>query len=287
MEPFERIASPSKPTLFFLDRWMKTYANLTAGFTSRIGGVSLHPYDQLNLAFHVGDDPEHVIANRKRVAQAAGFDFSMWTCAEQVHGKRVVTVTAQDRGRGSLTRESAIQDADALVTATPGVVLVSFYADCVPLYFHDPEHGVVALAHAGWKGTALEIAAHVVQRMQELFQTKPSRLWAAIGPAIGRCCYEVDERVASAIMDRFPPDSTARPPAATYPPGLKAKDGGRYDLDLKEINRQIMIKAGIDPNRIECSSYCTGCHRQWFYSHRKEDGRTGRMASWIGIMKKG
>lgn len=287
MEPFVLRQTGEEPALFRLERWMDKFeaCGLNVGFTSRLGGVSAAPYDELNCALHVGDDANRVVENRRRIARAAGFDFAAWTCAEQVHGNRVAIVSSAERGRGRSARDTALAAADALVTDEKNLVLVTYYADCVPLYFFDPEHQVVAMAHAGWKGTVLEIAAHVVRKLQLRYGTRPEQLLAAIGPSIGGCCYEVDERVAAEIVGLYRRGRLYPAENDPFPFGLSAKENGRYDLDLKEINRQIMIKAGIDPKHIEISSWCTGCQRRWFFSHRKEDGRTGRMAGWIGIVK--
>jgi len=257
---------------------------LTAGFTGRHGGVSVKPYDSLNLAFHVGDVPEHVIGNRRRMAEALGFSLEDWTCGEQVHSGNVAIVRAEDRGRGSLDRDSAFQDTDGLVTNVPGILLTSFYADCVPLYFWDPATEAVGLAHAGWKGTVAGIAGNMVSAMASEYGSDPSRIRAAIGPSIGACCYEVDDRV----MDRVralhlpPQDSAENPQSAIY----IDKGNGKYMLNLKEINRRIMIKAGILAEHIECTTWCTSCNNGLFFSYRKDGGTTGRMASWIGMRKR-
>ncbi len=288
MEPFVLRQAEGKPALFYLERWMDQFHahGLSVGFTSRCGGVSTAPYNELNCALHVGDDSRLVIENRRRVAEAVGFDFSSWTCAEQVHGNRIAIITDRDKGRGRLERDTAVPAADGLVTQEEDIMLVSFYADCVPLYFFDPGQRVVALAHAGWKGTVLEIANAVVRTLIEKFGTNPDHLLAAIGPSIGGCCYEVDEQVADKVLELHRRGRLQSPQEEPLPEGLKERGNGRFLLDLKEINRQIMIKAGINPKHIEISSWCTSCHPQWFFSHRKENGRTGRMASWIGIMKK-
>ncbi|WP_310550247.1 peptidoglycan editing factor PgeF [Paenibacillus glufosinatiresistens] len=280
MEPF--VHTGGSPSLLLLKKWMDAEAGLAAGFTGRSGGAGEAPYDSLNAALHVGDDPQTVLRNREILARSLGFEPEDWTCGEQVHGAAVAVVSAPDRGRGSRDRTSAFQDTDGLLTDVPGVLLTSFYADCVPLFFWDPERRAVGLAHAGWKGTVAGIAAVMVKRMQEEYGSRPGDLRAAIGPSIGACCYEVDE----AVMDRARPvlaeleaqTETADPmfiPSADRP--------GRTMLNLKECNRRIMIKAGILPTRIECTSWCTSCRPDLFFSYRKENGTTGRMTSFIGL----
>lgn len=257
--------------LYRLSAWQERFPGLSAGFTSRIGGVGKAPYAELNCALHVGDDPQAVAENRRRVARAAGFAVEAWTCAEQVHGNRVHLVGESDKGAGFHSRASVIQDADGLMTDRRGLMLVAFYADCVPIFLLDPERRAVALAHAGWKGTALDIVRETVLAMNRAFGSRPEELLAAIGPAIGGCCYEVDRHVVEQIDAPVPP----------------RKENGRYMLDLKEINRQFMIRAGLLPINIEVSGYCTGCRTDRFFSHRMEsgksiNGKTGRMAAWIG-----
>jgi YfiH family protein len=276
MEPFveKKRESEHNPVLLWLEEWINLDPKLSVGFSTRLGGISQGDCNSLNCAFHVNDNPQDVIENRKIMAKLIGFPFDAWTSAEQVHGSDVYRVTSKDKGKGSLSRESAIQNKDALITNETGIWLASFYADCVPLYFFDPINKVIGVAHAGWKGTVSAIAASTIQSMVDEFGCRVENLRAAMGPSIGPCCYEVDETVAYHFKKA----------EMTY--GLTGKDNGRYWLDLKEINRQIMIKAGIMPTHIEISTLCTACRPQQFFSHRKEMGKTGRMMSWIG-MKKG
>lgn len=160
MEPFvlnkellERTENPnsdfgSDPLLLYVEPWRQRFEQLSVGFTTRHGGVGSVPYATLNCAYHVGDDPEVVLNNRRLVTGKLGYEAEAWTCGEQVHGKHVAVIKAEDRSRGLLDRQSALQDTDGLVTNVPGVLLTSFYADCVPLYFYDPVQQAVGLAHA-------------------------------------------------------------------------------------------------------------------------------------------
>ncbi|WP_340025135.1 peptidoglycan editing factor PgeF [Paenibacillus sp. FSL K6-1096] len=282
MEPFMK--SESVPALLHLEPWREPYGQITAGFTGRTGGTGKQPYDSFNCAFHVGDDPEDVLSNRRLLAASLGFRLEDWTCGEQTHGIDIAVITEQDRGRGSLDRTSAFQATDGLLTSVPGVLLTSFYADCVPLFFYDPVHQAVGLAHAGWKGTVAGIAAAMVQKMEQVYGTRPEEIRAAIGPSIGECCYEVDDYVM---------DHVRRMETELKLPGTEAgaqelysrsaKDSSKYMLNLKEMNQRIMIKAGILPIHIECTTWCTSCNSDQFFSYRKENGVTGRMTSWIGI----
>lgn len=283
MEPFIRNDNRQGPERYELASWQQMLSGLSAGFSGRGGGVSSPPYDSLNLAFHVNDDPKAVLQNRSLLAEALGFQPEAWTCGQQVHGNSVAVVKAADRGKGYLDMESAFQDDDALVTDVPGILLTSFYADCVPLYFMDPVRRVVALAHAGWKGTVLRIAESVIQKMESEFGSKAADIHAAIGPSIGACCYEVDDVVMARVRETLEAIGAAESCAKVAEASLKP---GKFMLNLKELNRIIMIKAGILPTHIECTSWCTSCHHDKFFSYRKDNGVTGRMASWIGVKER-
>lgn len=283
MEPFVRMDGEG-PALYMLRGWMEDAPGLAAGVTGRDGGVSAPPLASLNCGLHVGDNPAAVIRNRRLAAEAAGWDPAAWTCAEQVHGGRVWRVSRADRGRGAADLQSAIPGADALMTNEPGVLLAACYADCVPLLFHDPVRGVVAIAHAGWRGTVLEIAARTIEAMGREYGSEPADLRAAIGPSIGPCCYEVD----GPVIERAAPlaqDLTASAGAGAGSM-LHMTDRGKARLNLKEMNRQIMIRSGIMPDRIAVSAFCTGCRTDLFFSHRMEGGRTGRMAGFIGMRER-
>ncbi|XID95312.1 peptidoglycan editing factor PgeF [Paenibacillaceae bacterium WGS1546] len=269
MEPFQLgEAADGQDALFLLRNWCEE-DGVTAGFTTRRAG---------NAALHVGDDPDEVVRNREKVAERVGWKFDSFTCAEQVHGTNVRVVSSADAGRGRDSRGSAFQDADALVTNESGVLLAMFFADCVPLYFYDPVSGSMGLAHAGWKGTVSGIAEIAIEKMRAAFGIDPANLRAAIGPSIGVCCYEVDETVLRHV--RSLGEKLALPEAEGFV--SPANKEGRARLDLKHLNRQLMIKAGIMPSRIELSSWCTSCRTDLMFSHRKEKGNTGRMMSWLG-----
>lgn len=279
-------SSAGGPGLFELQPWKSYEAKigLKVGYTSRLGGVGKAPYSSLNCAFHVGDNPQDVIANRTLIAEEIGMNPESWTCGEQVHKNEVAIVTEQDKGRGFLDRKSAFQDTDGLLTNVRGILLSSFYADCVPLYFFDPVKEVVGLAHAGWKGTVAGIAERMIARMEEHYGCEREDIRTAIGPSIGSCCYEVDDYVMNQVKVWYEvSDGTEKHKGSTYEACHKPVSGGKSMLDLKEVNRHIMIKAGILPEHIEITSWCTSCHPELFFSYRKENGITGRMASWIGL----
>lgn len=283
MEPFKWNPTNESPQIFELVHFQQLMEEVSAGFTGREGGISKPPYHSFNLAYHVGDDPNDVLENRRILLDKLGFEIGSWTCAEQVHGKRVAIVKKGDQGKGYIDRSSAFQDTDALVTNVPGVLLTSFYADCVPLYFMDPVKKVVGLAHAGWKGTVQAIAEEVVRTMEKEFGSQSRHIYGAIGPSIGGCCYEVDDTVMDKVRCVLDGISEVSMTSFIESP---SQNTGKTMLNLKELNRIIMIKAGILPTHIEYTSWCTSCHSDKFFSYRTEGGVTGRMASWIGLKER-
>jgi hypothetical protein len=254
---------------------IKRFSWLILGFTTRRGGDSLPPYDSFNCALHVGDQPEHVLANRKWLAASAGFSLDHLVCAEQVHKDAIYEVTLEDKGRGSRLAEDAIPATDGLYTVVPGLLLTSFYADCVPLYFIDSDQKVVGLAHAGWRGTVLEIGPKMVRRFQEQFNSRLQSLQVVIGPAIGPCCYEVDDVVIDALRPNLHDHNHRLVQPVSVP--------GKYRIDLKRINAVLLNRAGIPEQNIYQSSLCTSCQNDLFFSYRRDNGQTGRMASFIAI----
>ncbi len=272
MEPFQRF--DENQNLIYIRAWMEHDSGLVAGISLRSDGVSLPPYQGANMGLHVGDDPAHVRANRRQLAERTGFSFASWTCARQVHGDRITRVTAGEAGKGRENDAEAIADSDGLFTDQPGILLTSFYADCVPLYFFDPQNRLIGLAHAGWRGTVLNIAGKMVRAWEEL-GSKPEDIRTAIGPSIGPCCYEVDEKVAAPIRQLLPEN---------WNEVLIPVSKGHYRVNLQKTNQILLEQAGILSKHIEITEYCTGCRTDMFFSHRKEGGRTGRMASFIGLI---
>ncbi|MEX2462506.1 MAG: peptidoglycan editing factor PgeF [Paenibacillaceae bacterium] len=280
MEPFVKRNKKGQLKLFYIDSWQKLYPQLKIGFTSRSGGRSSVPFHSLNLGLHVEDDAENVIINREQLANTVGIPIESWIYAEQVHGNEVECIALSDRGKGIRSRDLAIQAKDALITQDTDICIALLFADCVPLYFYDPEHQVIGLAHAGWKGTVQEIASATVAKMQQHFGSMPCEIIAAIGPSIGMCCFEVDEVVMNKVWELVGRNKLGKDGDKLL---FLVKGNGKYMLNLQELNRQIMIKAGILPSHIEVSDYCTSCRTDLFYSYRKENGKTGRMVAWIGL----
>lgn len=278
MEPFQ-LTKCSEIPLLELAPWTEKYNDLSAGMTTKIGGVSSNTFSFLNCGLHVDDELQNVVRNREIAASAAGFPLDGWTYAEQVHGSEVARIDRNRKGRGNRSLTEVIETADAMISNEPGIFLALVYADCVPLYFFDPAHRAAGIAHAGWKGTAAGIAAKTVKAMAQQFGTRPEHLQAAIGPSIGACCYEVDRRVLEGMNNALPGMDLEEKHIA------EKKSAKKWMLNLKEMNRQIMIKAGILSSHIELSNRCTSCNADLFFSHRRDQGKTGRMQAWIGILE--
>ena len=288
IEPFElekMSEACTCPLLFRLKKWEQA-KDLTAVFTSRLGGVSSQPYGTLNGAYHVGDNATAVLHNREKIAHKLKFSINDWTCAEQVHGNEVSVVHAHDRGKGCFDRQSAFQYTDGLVTNVRGILLTACYADCVPLYFYDPVKQAIGVAHAGWKGTTDQIAVRTIEVMEQQYGSARSDILAAIGPSIGKCCYEVENNVMRKLNLLFSERDYAH--RLCFPASYFYRDceNGKWKVCLKQYNRHIMIKAGILPDHIECTLWCTSCRPDLFFSYRKQAGVTGRMVSCLGLRER-
>lgn len=275
MEPFQyRDMSPIP--YFSLSMWEKEFPHLIVGFSARRRDEDLN---QRNYAFHVGDQPSMVIENRKQLLQQIGMPFESWTCGEQVHGTDLQWVTQNERGKGSLVRDTAFQDTDGLITDEENILLASYYADCVPLFFYSPDLDFIGVAHAGWKGTVEGIATKMVRKFQKA-GANPTTLRVAIGPSIGVCCYEVDERVIHAVTKALSDQQHLDEVSIRTKPG-------RWQLDLRKTNMKLLQKAGVVEKNILITQRCTSCDQDYFYSHRRDEGRTGRMVAFIGKKERG
>lgn len=235
--------------------------------TTRRGGLSSGPYQSLNLGLRVGDDPAIVLENRRRASRAFGFDLERSVWCRQIHTDNVVIVDEADAGRGAMTEDNIVFDADALVTTAVDLSLCVTLADCVPVVIHDPRRRVLGLAHAGWGGTVSRIASRTVGVMQDRFDADPSNLVAAIGPSIGPRQYEVGKEVLDRARMAFGIESEA------FITPLSS--AGKALFDLWTANRIDLESAGLQREQIEVAEISTDDHLEDFYSHRVE-GTTGR-----------
>ena len=242
------------------------------GVSSRVGGKSAPPFASLNLGLHTGDDAETVWHNRQMFSRAVGLPAEQIITAEQVHGDIVQVVSEHQAGRGAKHYHEAIKGTDALITNIPGLPLMLFFADCVPVLIFDPVNKAVGVSHAGWKGTVAKITQKTVLSMQQHYNTKPQDCLIGIGPSIGPCCYEVDEVVMTKLRAGF-----------TQWEELVAPHGERWQLNLWEANRRQLVEIGVLDSKITVSGVCTACNTDIFFSHRAEAGRTGRIGAVIAL----
>jgi len=240
------------------------------GFSTRFGGVSEDCFSSLNLRLNSSDAPGNVMENFRRVCDALDIPVSALVLSRQTHGTRIYDATEKDMGKG-LLRESDIRDADGLATATPGVALVTFYADCVPLYFLGTKTKVIGLAHAGWKGTQANMAQTMVTHLQNRYNCRPADLLAGIGPSIGACCFETDLPVANMFREAY--DFAGE----FISPGENSK----HFIDLKKINQRCMTNAGIPSENISTANECTKCRPDKYFSHRLSGENRGGMAAFL------
>lgn len=242
------------------------------GFSTRKGGVSTRQYGTLNLGFNKGDSSDAVMENFLRFCRVLDIDPYDTVFSDQVHGDKVAVVGIGDRGKGAF-RESDILQADGLMTGEKQVALVTFYADCVPLFFLDPIRRAIALSHAGWRGTVACIGAKTLESMRQQFGTRPEECLIGIGPSIGPCCFEVDPPVAQQFAEIF-----AKYEDIIIKPGSQP---GKYRIDLWMANALQLKEMGVPPRNITVAGMCTSCRQDLFFSHRRDKGNTGRMVAML------
>jgi len=248
-----------------LVRWVfpsdPPFDTIVAAFTARNLRKDNLPSENLNTGLHTGDDPINVLENRKLVFGALNLEFDSFTAAQQVHGDNVVRVTENERGRGAHSYDDAIPATDALITDVPGIPIGVFTADCVPIFLFDPVTMAVGAVHAGWRSTAQSIARKTVAKMREEFDSNPADMWAAFGPSIGPCCYEVGRDVYEAFSEKGTvPDLRPRSAVESgLSPGLK--NGGlspifrqtkadKWHLDLWLANKLQLEESGLSGEKI-------------------------------------
>lgn len=251
---------------------LENASGVSHGFSTRKGGVSPAPWDTLNLGPARGDAIENVLENYRRFGACVGADPGRSVLSVQVHEDTVRTVTAADAGKGLyLTRNYT---ADALMTNCLNIPLVVFSADCGILLLHDPETRCVAAVHAGWRGCARGIVAKTVREMTRVYGAKPENLLAAIGPCIGKCCFETDGDVPEAMLQSELGDEAA--------PFLERR-GEKWHVDLAGLNRQWLVHAGVSPRHIDVSGLCTACRPDLFWSYRKTGNERGAQVALISL----
>ncbi|WP_366924839.1 peptidoglycan editing factor PgeF [Metallumcola ferriviriculae] len=245
--------------------------NILTCFSCRTGGVSQPPYQSLNLGLHTGDDTYNVVRNREQLGRAVNMPLSKWVTAQQTHGSNLVDVGKCHAGQGSDDYSYALTDTDGMLTREVGLPLVTFYADCVPIFLLDETNGIVGVVHAGWKGTVLKIAAAAVNRMRQAYNCQLKNIRAIIGPSIGPCCYQVDQPVVKAFHRAF----------SEVDDIFKTEDEEHSLLNLWSANSKVLQEVGLSKDNIYITGLCTSCREELFFSYRRDKGKTGRMAAMI------
>ena len=244
------------------------------GFSTKLGGVSQGKFATLNFTFTRGDNPEHVMENYRRMAAVLGVDEKRMVLSYQTHTTNVRLVTMEDAGKG-IVKERDYKDIDGLITNVPGITLVTFFADCVPLYFLDPVHKAIGLSHSGWRGTVSRMGAVTIDKMKEAFGTRAEDLLVCIGPSICGECYEVGEEVALEFKKAFVKENWSQI--------LRKKDNGKFMLDLWKANEILLIEAGVKPENIETTDICTHCNSDYLFSHRTCGNERGNLAAFVSL----
>jgi YfiH family protein len=260
------------PFLEFRD--LKKTGFVKHGFSTRLGGVSQGDYESLNLSFGKGDGFHEVTKNFIKIGRAMDIQIKDMVFSKQTHSTNIKVVGREDKGNG-ITKVQKFKEVDGLITNEPGVCLVTFYADCVPLYFVDPVNKAIGLSHSGWRGTASKMAVKTLNLMAGKFGTNPRYVKVAIGPSICQGCYEVNEDVVDEIRKHFPRE--------TWGEIYIKKENGKYLLDLWKVNELLLHDAGVLFSNIEVTNLCTCCNDNLFFSHRAMGDKRGTMAAFLMI----
>ena len=245
-------------------------------FTTRMGGVSEGVFSSMNLSFTRGDKEEAVKENFRRIAETFHKTCEDFVFTDQTHTTNIRKVTRKDRGKGIL-RPKDYTEVDGLITNEPGIILATFFADCVPLYFVDTKNHAIGMSHSGWRGTVNRMGKATITAMQNAYGTKPEDLVCAIGPSICMDCYEVSEDVAEAFRKAFPNQTNQI---------LFDKGNGKYQLDLWRANEIILLEEGVRQENIATTNICTCCNEKYLFSHRASHGRRGNLGAFL-MLKEG
>lgn len=245
------------------------------GFSTRMGGASKGKFATMNFSYSRQDDPADVLENFTRMACALGVERDQMVVSYQTHTVNVRRITREDAGKGVI-KDRDYKDVDGLITNVPGLTLVTFYADCVPLYLVDRTNHAIGLSHSGWRGTVKRMGQVTIDAMKENFGTTPKDLAVCIGPSICMDCFEVGEEVVEEFKAAF--DSR-------YHDTLCRANGkpGKYQLDLWKANEIIFREAGVPAENIHTTNICTMCNSDYLFSHRRVGEERGNLAAFLGL----
>lgn len=251
----------------------------TNAFTTKFGGVSTGYLESLNLTSRKpGETEANIFENYRRVCNALCIDINSVTLSDQTHTTNVRRITREDIGKG-LTKKRDYNDIDGLITDIPGVALVTFYADCVPLYILDPIHKAIGLSHSGWRGTVGKMGKITIEKMQDEFSSDPAKLICCIGPSICKDCFEVGGEVA--VHFRGFKDVIYDHDHKLLDKGAEIYEHQKYYVDLHEANRQVFLDAGVKPHNISVTNICTHCNPDQLWSHRTTGAKRGNLGAFL------
>lgn len=251
------------------------------GFSTKNGGVSKGIFATMNLSFSRGDDKEAVLTNYNRLFSAIGLTLDNMIMSDQIHETDIMKIDEKKleeiNEKSNGLEDRVCKNMDGLITNLPNVPLVTFYADCVPLYFVDIVNKAIGLSHSGWRGTVKGMGIKTVEAMTREYGSNPQDIIAVVGPSICRDCYEVSKEV----VDEFHKEYDGKFDVSSI---YYAKENGKMQLDLWEANRQILLLAGLKPENIVVSEVCTSCHSDLLFSHRKTNGKRGNLVAVMEIV---
>ncbi len=266
------VLNTNKQVPFFTFPCLSEIHFIKHGFSTRLGGISTGIYESMNLGFGNGDAAENVMENYNRISGSIGFKPENIVTTDQVHNTEIRVATVRDKGKGIIKKRD-YKGIDGLITQEAGIVLATYYADCVPLYFVDRKNHAIGLSHSGWRGTVKRMGKATVKAMTQHFGTDPEDVVALVGPSICRDCYEVSEDVAEAFQNEFT--------EIQLKDILSDNGNGKYQLNLWEANRHIFLDTGIKPENIHISRVCTSCNSGLLFSHRASKGKRGTLAAFL------
>lgn len=238
------------------------------GFSTRLGGVSRGHCSTMNISTNRGDDPKAVTENRRRIANAIGVDVNKMVYTNQTHTTNVAVVTKEDFGK-------ALDETDGMITNTPGLCLVTFYADCVPLYFVDPVKKAIGLSHSGWRGTVNKMANVTIRKMMDTFGSNPKDIITAVGPSICQDCYEVSDDVIEQFENAYDKKD--------WDSLFYQKENGKYQLNLWKANEINFLESGISQDHIAVTNICTCCNPDVLFSHRITGFDRGNLSAFLAL----
>jgi len=267
------ILNENHPVPYLSSTLLTGAGGIAHGFSTRLGGVSRAPFDSLDLGYNRGDDPTCVVENYRRFCAAIGADHTRVVKSRQIHTDHIRVVTKADLGVGLCA--PAPYEADGLITNVPGLCLTVFTADCVPVLLCDPVAQCVAAVHSGWRSTAMAIVPKAVALMASRFGCLPGNILAAIGPAIGGCCFQTQKEVPDAMLATYG-DMAA--------PFIRPDGPDHFRVDLRSIIAQSLRRAGLSDDHIDVSDHCTACRPDLYWSHRLVGNARGSMAAMIQLL---